>query len=228
MDEIITRVLLIDLENCPSQINQLMNHLGEYSHIVICYAQSGAKIPVDWIIPLTTTVNEGRLKLIKMPEVGKNAADFGIAFWAGVLMAQLPENTHFDIVSNDTDLDYVVSLLTAQKRSAERRGIKKELIALAPVKAVSIPVVVTSKITALSTVNYYLLESCLFLNGMPNNKPVKKETLLNSIKSKFKTAEVDVDENKVFESLLTNGIISLNENKIVYNQHNLNKFAAII
>jgi len=61
-----------------------------------------------------------------MPNNGKNAADFGITFWAGVFMAQLPQETHFDIVSNDTDLDHVVSLLQSQERSAERIGNKKD------------------------------------------------------------------------------------------------------
>lgn len=85
MTEQITRVLLIDLENCPSQINQLMTHLEKYSMVVVCYAQSGAKIPIDWLMPLTGIVNNKRLKWVKMPTTGKNAADFGITFWAGVL-----------------------------------------------------------------------------------------------------------------------------------------------
>lgn len=29
------RVLLIDLENCPSQINQLMDNLEQYSRVVV-------------------------------------------------------------------------------------------------------------------------------------------------------------------------------------------------
>lgn len=37
------RILLIDLENCPNQIQQLMKDLEQYSHVVVCYAQSGAK-----------------------------------------------------------------------------------------------------------------------------------------------------------------------------------------
>ena len=183
MGTIKTKVLLIDLENCPSQINQLMNHLDEYSHIVVCYAQSGAKIPVDWIMPLTTTVNEGRLKLIKMPEVGKNAADFGIAFWAGVLMAQLSENTHFDIMSNDTDLDYAVSLLTSQNRSAERRWTQREASVSTSVKVA--PVILTPKVVSKppEKSSKYLHEYCSHLLRY-NNRPAKKSTLLNSIKNK--------------------------------------------
>ena len=49
-----------------------------------------------------------------MPNAGKNAADFGIAFWAGILVSQLPDDTHFDIISNDADLDFVVDLLISQ------------------------------------------------------------------------------------------------------------------
>ena len=74
------KVLLIDLENCPSQINELLENLENYSQVVICYAQSGAKIPIDWILPLTKVVNDDHLKIIKMPTIGKNAADFGITF----------------------------------------------------------------------------------------------------------------------------------------------------
>jgi hypothetical protein len=65
------RVLMIDLENCPNQIYQLMNNLEQYSQIVICYAQSGAKIPLDWILPLTAVVNEERLRIVKCPPLAK-------------------------------------------------------------------------------------------------------------------------------------------------------------
>lgn len=211
MTEQIARVLLIDLENCPSQINQLMENLEQYSQVVVCYAQSGAKIPVDWIMALTTTINDNRLKLIKMPTIGKNSADFGITFWAGILMAQLLLETHFDIVSNDTDLDYVVSLLISQQRSAERIGIKKES-----------PATLEPSVTTIQ--DYYLYEYCLHL--VNHSKPAKKETLLNSLKSKFKSDDIDV--NQLIDVLVKNGVITINTNKITYNQQNLNKFAKII
>ncbi len=67
-------VLLIDLENCPSQIDHLIKNLEQFSLVVICYAQSGAKVPIDWILPLTSAVNTNKLKLFKTPGTGKNAA----------------------------------------------------------------------------------------------------------------------------------------------------------
>lgn len=110
-----TQVLLIDLENCPNQINKLLNDLEQFSHVVICYAQSGAKIPLDWLLPLTAMINASKLHIQKMPGTGKNAADFGISFFAGALMQQLPVQTHFVIVSEDTDLEHVVRLLNSLK-----------------------------------------------------------------------------------------------------------------
>jgi hypothetical protein len=206
------RVLLIDLENCPSQINQLMDNLAQYSQVVVCYAQTGAKIPIDWIMALTATINDNRLKLRKMPCVGKNSADFGITFWAGVLMAELPPETHFDIISNDADLDYVVSLLIDQQRSAERIGIKKE----------NIPTDV--KTTNLETQNNYLQEYCLHL--LNHSKPAKKETLVNSINAKFKSDNIDASQ--LVETLVKNGVITINENKISYIPEKINQFANTI
>jgi hypothetical protein len=208
--EKIIRVLLIDLENCPNQVQQLMENLEKYSHVVVCYAQSGAKIPLDWVIPLTTTVNDNRLKIIKMPNSGKNAADFGITFWAGMLMAQLPLQTHFDIVSNDTDLDHVVSLLKSQERSAERIGIKKEN-----------PAIVTVTKETETELQKYMQIYCLHLKN--HNKPAKKETLLNSIKSTFKTNNINPEE--LFVELSKQGVITVKDNKITYNLQKINKFA---
>ena len=207
------RVLLIDLENCPSQINQLMNNLELYSHVVVCYAQSGAKIPLDWVVPLTATVNNDRLKIIKMPNIGKNAADFGITFWAGVFMAQLPLETHFDIVSNDTDLDHVVSLLQSEQRNAERISNKKDNSQIVPVTS--------EPITPPAPKKDCLQEYCTHIVKHPN-KPAKKVTLLNSIKSKFKTS---VDPDELFEALKTQGVINFKDDKITYNLQKLNKFA---
>jgi hypothetical protein len=119
------KILLLDLESCPDQIDQLQTNLEQFSQVIICYAQTGAKIPLDWLIPLSTMVSSNKLKIFKMASGGKNAADFGICFFAGVLMQHLHKETHFVIVSNDTDLDHVVNLLKSQGRSAERVGTQK-------------------------------------------------------------------------------------------------------
>jgi hypothetical protein len=204
------KVLLIDLENCPSQINELLENLANYSQVVICYAQSGAKIPIDWILPLTKVVNDDHLKIIKMPIIGKNAADFGITFWAGVLMAQLGEQTHFDIISNDADLDYVVELLNTENRTALRIGkLRKEDIIVEPVKTLTVD-------KTISPIQIY----CSHLAKYPN-KPAKQTTLLNSIKSKFQDTVIP---EKLLADLVKQKVITVTNEKISYNLQKINIF----
>jgi len=205
----VARVLLIDLENCPNQIHQLQKNLEQFSQVIICYAQSGAKIPLDWLMPLSATVNANKLKIFRMANGGKNAADFGICFFAGALMQQLQQETHFVIISNDTDLDHVVNLLKSQGRSAERVGTKKE----------EKPIIDTAT-TSLSPIKTY----CMHLVTYSKNRPAKKDTLLNSIKNKFKDSPETAAE--VFKSLTTQSAVILSENKVSYNDKKIKELAS--
>lgn len=210
-----SRVLLIDLENCPNQIHQLMKDLQQFSQVVICYAQSGAKIPIDWIMPLTQTVNSNRLKIFKTPGIGKNAADFGITFWAGVLMQQLPQNTHFTVVSEDADLDHVINLLKSQGRTAERINTKKEQM------PTEIPTqTAVSPQSASPTEDY-----CIYLIKHSKTRPAKQDTLLNSIKTKFKDS--DHDSMNILNDLVKHGAIVINNGAVTYNDKVITKIAAL-
>ncbi len=206
------KVLLVDIENCPNQVEQLLENLSDYTQVIICYAKSGAKIPIDWIVPLSQSVNKEALKIIKMPEIKNNAADFGIAFWAGVLMTQLPDNTHFDIVSNDADLDCVVSLLTAQSRSAKRIGTPKKIS-----QSNSVP-----SLHSHISINEAIQVYCVYLTKH-SNKPAKEATLLNSIRSQLKGA---IEPREVLNKLISQGIVTIDGTKVNYDKNKLNKFKA--
>jgi DNA polymerase III delta subunit len=210
-----SRVLLIDLENCPDQIHQLQKSLEQFSQVVVCYAQTGAKIPLDWLIPLSTTVISNKLKIFKMANGGKNAADFGICFFAGALMQQLHKETHFVIISNDTDLDHVVNLLESQGRSAERIGTKKEEKKIP--KATEITVLARDSVSLIHTY-------CVHLVTYSQNRPAKKDTLLASIRNKFKD-DPEV-ATAVFKLLTTQGAIAVSENKVSYNDKKIKELAS--
>ena len=208
-----SKILLIDLENCPNQIQQLPKSLIEYTQVVICYAHSTAKIPLDWLMPLNDTINNNKLKIYKMATTGKNSADFGICFFAGMLMQQMPEESHFVIMSDDTDLDHVVNLLNSQNRTAQRIGVRKEEKSS------------TQTILATSTPNESPLQIyCAHLVTYKKNRPAKKATLLNSIKNKFKDTP-DIT-NAVLSSLVKHGALTINENKRIYNDKKISELAA--
>ncbi len=200
------KILLIDLENCPNQILELQDNLEQYTKVIICYAKTGVKIPLDWLIPLSTTVAERKLHIHKMTHVGKNSADFGICFFAGALMQQYEQKAHFVIISNDTDLDHVVNLLKSQGCTAERVGTKKTI--KTNNNKVSLKV---------SCVQLY----CSHLVTHSKNRPAKKDTLLKSIKSKFKDNEEIAPD--ILQILIKMKAISIVENKISYHDDNIEK-----
>ncbi len=147
-----------------------------------------------------------------MATIGKNSADFGICFFAGMLMQQMPEKSHFVIMSDDTDLDDVVNLLNSQNRTAERVGVKKED------KPAVNPIVNIAKPES-SPIQIY----CAHLVSYKKNRPAKKATLLNSIKNKFKDTP-DIT-NSVLSSLVKHGALVIQENKLIYNDKKITELS---
>jgi len=212
-NNIIQKVLLIDLENCPNQVEKLLKNVEQFAYVVICYAQTGAKIPLDWLMPLNSAINNQQLKTIKMPNKGKNAADFGISFFAGVFMQQLPIQTHFVIISEDADLDHVIDLLKSQGRTAERINTKKPEIILDKNLETE---VITDLTLAIKTY-------CALLLTNSNNRPAKPETLKNSIRVRFKDMPFRIEE--IFDALKEKAVISVVDNKIIYNDKKLKELS---
>ncbi len=105
------RILLIDLDNCPKQIKLLPDHLANYSRVLIFSAGRGVpKITWSLLVAIAPAIEEGKLELVDVP-AGKNAADFTLTFYAGMLAVQMPQETQFVIYSNDKHLNCAAYLL---------------------------------------------------------------------------------------------------------------------
>ena len=204
------KVLLIDLENCPTQIQQLKVDLDHFLQIVICYAHSQAKIPLGWLNELAEAIQQNKLRVIQMAQGGKNSADFGLAFFAGVLMQEHPVETEFIIVSNDKDLDHVVHLLKAQKRVAQRIGAVNE----EPTKP-AIPKPANNQDSLLI---------CQTLIQHPNNRPSTSDALKNSIRSRL-SQNIEA-MHAVYKVLINHNVITVREEKVTYNEAPLKKLHA--
>lgn len=220
------KVLIIDLENCPNQLSHLPNDLAKYLRVVICYAQSGAKVPLNWLTRLSAAIVANKLEIIKMGQTGKNAADFGICFLAGALMQELPKETHFVIVSNDTDLDHAVRLLKEHGRTAERIGSPKEdkeLLLQSP-STTHAPqntqptITHAPQNTQLTTLNSY----CAHLLTHSKTRPAQTDTLLASIKNKFKSDDVAV---AVYNALVAHGAVKAVNKKVTYDDQKISFLA---
>ena len=206
------KALLIDLENCPSQIQQLQASLGGFSLIVICYANGNPKVPLDWIMALAGAIGENKLRVVRMATSGKNAADFGICFFAGALMQELSKETHFVIVSNDADLDHAVGLLKSQGRTAERVGAKVE-------KTESV-----APLPALPKNPSEVASCCALLLKHAKNRPGSENALMNHLKT-----ACGKDQSRaeiIFKALVKASAITLENGKLSYNDARLNMLAS--
>jgi len=192
------KVVLVDLENCPNQLSKLYENLFQFNKIVICYAHSEVKIPIDWLIPLSAAISQSKLDILRMPHCGKNSADFGIAFLAGMLTQQYDKKTQYFIISNDKGLDHVVDLLHSRGLWAKRLGTAT-----------------VSNITENSDYINWVKEYCTQLATHTSNRPAKKEALLNSIKSRVKNENYNIES--IMNYMIDQRILSVSGDKIIYN-----------
>ncbi len=202
------RALLIDLDNCPKQIELIHEALAGITRAVACYGSVEPKVQVGLVPLLAAAINAGKLEIIGMEKSGKNAADFGLAFWAGKLTAELPPETEFLILSQDGDLDHVVNLLRSLGRKVERIDGKSSKLELADRKPVARhPVLSTAEKRSSGEFaeDYYRQQ---LQTGKP--RPTKKTKLLNSIKTKFKKRK-EIKPEEVVQALLDRGIIAIDE-----------------
>jgi hypothetical protein len=203
---VVMRALLIDLDNCPRQIERLPETLTEYARVIACYGGVEPKVPLGMVPLLAAAIHTGRLTILGMQKKGKNAADFGLAFWAGRLAAEMPPDTEFLILSQDTDLDHVVHLLQGANRRVERLDGKvhrtKRLSPDSPKPEVE---------TDDDAVTEY---STLYLQPA-RSRPVRKVTLSNSIRAFCKNHKKNITPEEILHGLITRGVVVIDGNSRV-------------
>jgi len=151
---------------------------------------------------LAPAIHEGRLAIIGMQKKGKNAADFGLAFWAGRLAAEMPPDTEFLILSQDTDLDHVVHMLQGANRRVERLDGKvhrtKRLSTDPPKPQVE-------------TEDDAVTEYCTVYLQPARSRPVRKVTLSNSIRAFCKNHKKDITPDEILHGLVTRGVVVIDD-----------------
>jgi hypothetical protein len=113
--------------------------------------------------------------------------------------------THFDIISNDADLDFVVDLLISQGRSAKRIATIKQ-----PPPQQEL---LEDKIRIIKPLQKY----CIYLT-QHEPRPAKSKSLLNNIDRFFKES---VNPNEVLTKLIKKGVVSINHGVVTYNHKRL-------
>ena len=196
------KALLIDLDNCPKQLSELSKTIDHFERIVVCYGGCEPKVHLDLVVLLASAIHKKQLEIIRMKKGGKNAADFGLSFWAGRLSASMPEDTEYIILSEDKDLDHVVNLLHSLDRRAVRINGKTNHVTSNGFLINNSP--------EENPLDKVVNEISLKLISMEKARPKKADTLKNSIKS-WINGYPNVIADRVFDQLLTSGVISANQ-----------------
>ncbi|MBF0437199.1 MAG: hypothetical protein HQL77_17800 [Magnetococcales bacterium] len=202
------QVLLIDLDNCPKEVEKLPQTLSVFFRIIVCYGGIEPKVPLGLVTVLATAIHEGKLELIGMKRGGKNAADFGLAFYAGRLVSEAPEEAEFTILSDDTDLDHVVDLLSGSGRKAKRLNSKKSTEKPGNVQFWKI-----NGHDLLDNIIEQYVETHILSK---NAKPAKKTTLASSIKRAFPVRN-GVSTDTIINALQERNILKIDpKGKVTY------------
>jgi hypothetical protein len=199
---VVMRALLIDLDNCPRQIERLPETLTQYTRVIACYGGTEPKVPLGMVPLLATAIHEGRLAIIGMHKKGKNAADFGLAFWAGRLAAEMPPDTEFLILSQDTDLDHVVHMLQEANRQVERLDGK--------VHRTKRPSTEPPKPQE-ETDGDAVTEYCTVYLQPARSRPVRKVTLSNSIRAFCKNHKKNITPDEILYGLVARGVVVIDD-----------------
>ncbi len=209
--------LLIDLDNCPKQIDMLPRTLAGFSRVIACYGGVEPKVHLSLVPLLADAINDGKLEIIGMEKKGKNAADFGLAFWAGRLMAEMPVDTEFLILSQDKDLDHVVNLLKSANRKVQRVNGKTTAVKVG--YSDGLPEHGSSSKKDPDPFLMKLIEEycdSVLRPGRP--RPAKKVTLHRSILAFLKPPN-RTKSNEVLQALFDLEIVSLNgSGKVIYSE----------
>lgn len=176
------KILLLDIENSHKTENELKQYLLHYQYVYLVYAKSPVCLSLDGLVALAPFVINEKLKIFKMPKIGKDSADFGLTFIAGQLSTQVKADEYsFDIMSNDKKFEYIVDLLTNLNFKAVQ--IKREVV---PNKVVESEKV-TEKISKKDQEQLFRVITLL-----KKNSPKKLTGLHNCLKSWQKIATNEV------------------------------------
>lgn len=117
-----TNYILVDYENV--QVKSLALLKDEHFRVRVFLGPNNTKLPVDLVLPMQELGE--RAEYIVLETAGRNALDFHIAYYLGVLASKEPLG-FFHIISKDTGFDPLIQHLKSKKIFAARSASIEEM-----------------------------------------------------------------------------------------------------
>lgn len=192
-----TNHVLVDFENVQPEDLALLKD-GPFK-VKVFLGPTQAKLPVALAAAIQPLGENA--EYIMLDSAGKNALDFHIAYYIGLLASQEP-TAFFHIISKDTGFDPLIKHLKGKKIFAQR----STRIADIPYFKPAVP----------STINARVEAAVANLANRKAAKPRTRKTLLGTLHALFKPAPGEQELTDLFNALCTRGIVRLEGERIHY------------
>ncbi len=189
--------VLIDYENVQPTVAQVL--AAPIFKVWIFLGIQQTKVKVDLLDLVHSKGDDARI--VKMNSSGRNALDFHMSYYVGVLSTQQPDG-HFHLIAKDTGMDPLIEYLKEKGISIARWA-----------DVFDIPIV---KVPASVAEDYKLSRIMEYLVRRGNQRPATMKTLLGSISALFEPKLDAAECVKLIEQLRGNGILEVAGTKLTY------------
>lgn len=224
-----TNVILVDFENVqPTDIGLLKD--GPFK-VKIFLGSNQAKVPVSLASALQSL--GANAEYVILESAGKNALDFHIAYYLGVLSGE-DKLAHFHIISKDTGFDPLIKYLKGRKISVCRSVcigdipyFKPVTLAVAaatvppkvPAIAAKAPAPVAAKAPALIAALTPELQIKMAIGDLAkrkSSKPRTEKTLITILQALFKKELSEKQIGELVSALRIQGVVKVEGKKVSY------------
>jgi hypothetical protein len=192
-----THYILVDYENVQPRSWEALN--GFPFKLYLFVGTNQTKVPIELAASLQSLGEKA--EYIRIDGSGRNALDFHIAYYLGVLAERDPDG-YFHVISKDTGFDPLVRHLKAKKILA---GRAKDLLEM-PILRISNTKTPEEKLAAVVK----------YLEGRGPARPRKVKTLRNAINAHFQKTLEEAELDKLVAELVRKQLVIVDGEKVSY------------
>lgn len=209
--------VLIDYENV--QVKSLALLKGEQFRVRVFLGPNNTKLPVELVLAMQELGE--RAEYIVLETSGRNALDFHIAYYLGVL-ASIEPSGFFHIISKDTGFDSLIQHLKSKKAFAARSASIEEMPCFAaPPPATQQPNIQIIQQKFNTTQSKPTIEELIEiavddLIKRKASKPRTSKTLLSTIHARCGKDIPSSDIDAVYKTIIKQGYVKVEGAKVTY------------
>lgn len=211
-----TNYVLVDYENI--QVKSLTLLKDECFRVRVFLGPNNTKLPIELVLAMQDLGE--RAEYIVLETSGRNALDFHIAYYLGVLASAEPLS-FFHIISKDTGFDPLIQYLKSKKILAARSASIEEMPCFkAPLSAIPQPVIATEQksnsVQPKPTQEELIKMAVDDLIKRKASKPRTPKTLRSTIHARCGKDILSSDIDAVYEALVKQGYVKVEGTRITY------------